>query len=202
MSTPVRFCTYPAPPVSVREILRYAGSPGGFEGAENLLRECLREAETVLSYRVCYAELPIVREGEMLDLGFAATDSRDLAKCLRDCDRVILFAATVGSELDRRIARAAVSSLSRSLMLGAIGNERVESLCDAFCRDLQERYAPHLLTPRFSPGYGDLPLSLQRDVFSFLSPARMGLALGEALLMSPSKSVTALVGIKRLETNT
>jgi hypothetical protein len=200
MNAPVRFCTYSSPPVCKREILRYAGSPKGFDGAEALLENCLREAESVLSYRVCYCELPVLREGGALNLGFAKTESRDLARMLRDCDRVILFAATVGAELDRRIARASVTSLSEALMLGALGNERVESLCDAFCEDLRAHYAPLRLTPRFSPGYGDLPLSLQREIFSCLSPARMGLTLGENLLMSPSKSVTALVGIKTLET--
>ncbi len=201
MDCSVRFCTYPAPPVCKREILRYAGSPKDFEGADELLTDCLCEAESVLSYRVCYCELPVMREGDVLDLGFAKTVSRDLARMLRGCDRVILLAATVGAELDRRIARASVTSISRALMLGAIGNERVESLCDAFCEDLRARYSPRLLTPRFSPGYGDLPLSLQREIFSYLSPARMGLSLGENLLMSPSKSVTALVGIKQSETN-
>ena len=52
------------------------------------------------------------------------------------------------------------------------------------------------LPPRFSPGYGDLPLSLQRDIFRVLDcPRKIGLTLNESLLMSPSKSVTAIVGL-------
>jgi len=55
-----------------------------------------------------------------------------------------------------------------------------------------------LLTSRFSPGYRDLPLTLQREIFTLLEPSRrIGLSLNASLLMSPSKSVTAIVGITK-----
>ncbi len=50
--------------------------------------------------------------------------------------------------------------------------------------------------PRFSPGYGDLTLLAQKDIFAVLDCGkRIGLTLNDSLLMSPSKSVTAFVGI-------
>ena len=53
------------------------------------------------------------------------------------------------------------------------------------------------LAARFSPGYGDLPLEFQREIFRALDvPRRIGVSLGSSCLMSPSKSVTAIVGIK------
>jgi cobalamin-dependent methionine synthase I len=52
-------------------------------------------------------------------------------------------------------------------------------------------------TGRFSPGYGDMPLDLQGVILELLEAGkRLGIALGESKLMSPSKSVTALIGIK------
>ena len=52
------------------------------------------------------------------------------------------------------------------------------------------------MKPRFSPGYGDLSLEMQRDIFRVLDcPRKIGLTLNESLLMSPSKSVTAIIGI-------
>ncbi len=80
----------------------------------------------------------------------------------------------------------------------AIGAERIESLCDMFCGELAETYAKDgmSLRPRFSPGYGDLPLEAQKSVFKALDCHRkIGLALNDSLLMSPSKSVTAIVGL-------
>ena len=57
------------------------------------------------------------------------------------------------------------------------------------------------LKPRFSPGYGDLPLSMQTDIFRVLDcPRKVGLTLNNSLLMSPSKSVTAIMGIHKTET--
>ena len=52
-------------------------------------------------------------------------------------------------------------------------------------------------TGRFSPGYGDMPLDLQGDIIAILEARKwLGLTLSEAKLMSPQKSVTALIGIK------
>ena len=80
----------------------------------------------------------------------------------------------------------------------AIGAERVEALCDAFCADVKRRAAEEGLCPRprFSPGYGDVPLELQRDIFRVLDcPRKIGLTLNGSLLMTPSKSVTAVIGL-------
>ena len=86
-----------------------------------------------------------------------------------------------------------------ALCLQAIGSERAEALCDAFCNDMASEYTKYgkVLRPRFSAGYGDLPLSLQRDITGVLqTPKNIGISLNESLLMSPSKSVTAIIGIK------
>ena len=193
-------CVYTcdAPAVNRSEILRYAGAREGTPEMEELLDLCLEEATAACTYRVCYRELPILKKGEILDLGFCTTTSQSLARALSDCTSVVLFAATVGLGIDRLIARYARISPARSLLFQAIGTERVEALCDAFAEELNRRMtAQGLFTrPRFSPGYGDLPLALQADVFASLDCGRqIGLTLSESLLMSPSKSVTAIVGI-------
>lgn len=192
--------TYDAPPVRRDEILRYAGVRG--EGAElaPLLSECLEEAKMALNYSVCYAEFSITRREDALDLGFVTTTSRDLQKNLADCSSGIVFAATVGLGIDRLIARYARVSATKALLFQAIGAERIESLCEVFCRELSEEQGDDLLHPRFSPGYGDLPLELQKEIVSYLDcPKRIGLHLNQSLLLSPTKSVTALVGRERRE---
>ena len=83
-------------------------------------------------------------------------------------------------------------------MLQAIGAERIEALCDVFCEKirLDAESAGLFPRPRFSPGYGDFPLELQKDIFRVLDCSRkIGLTLNESLLMSPSKSVTAVIGL-------
>lgn len=188
--------SYPPPPLCRRDMLRYAGCRGEADGeTAALLEDCLREAEGKLAYRVCYRELAVTICGDICDFGLFRVESRSLAGNLKGCDTVLLFAATVGVELDRLIARYGRLSPAKALLLQAIGAERIEALCDVFCREMaQERGMA--LRPRFSPGYGDVPLTAQRQIFAVLDcPGRIGLTLNDSLLMSPSKSVTAFVGL-------
>lgn len=187
---------YEAPEINKNEVLRYAGVKDPDGETLSLLDRCVKEVEGVLTYKVCYSRFPITINGDGLDLGFTKTTSHSLALCLRECDEIIVFCATVGVELDRIIRRYSLISPSSAVMLQALGSERVEALCDAFCTDMAMAL-DRPLRPRFSPGYGDLPLDVQRDVFACLDPVKIGVALGENLFMTPSKSVTAIIGIKK-----
>lgn len=201
MNTIVRK-SYFQPPICEKEILRYAGCKKATDEVISLMHTALEEVRDRLSYRVCYREFPIKIEDGVCDLGFARVDSAALAKNLEGCESIVIFGATVGLELDRLIAKYGKTAPSRALMLQAIGAERIEALCDMFCSELEEEKgkAGLFLKPRFSPGYGDLPLELQGEIFSVLDcPRQIGLTLNSSMLMSPSKSVTAIVGVSSAE---
>lgn len=186
---------YPAPPVNEREILRYAGCLESGDATSALMRDALCEAEPFLSYKLCYAELPLSLSGVECDFGSFRIKSSSLSKNLSGCKSVIIFAATIGIPFDRLIARYSRLSPSRAVMLQAIGSERIEALCEVFCRELQVELKKKL-RPRFSPGYGDVSLDVQRDIFSLLDVSKnLSVYLNDSMLMSPSKSVTAFVGI-------
>lgn len=190
--------SFAPPPVDRLEVLRYAGVKEPSPETEALLDDSLQEAEGVFSYAVCYREFPVSFCDGVCDLSFAKTESKDLFKNLSGSTSVVLFAATVGITLDRLVSRYSKISPARALMLNAIGAERIESLCNAFNQEItKEKKALGLFTtPRFSPGYGDLPLALQKDIFAVLDcPRKIGLTLNESLIMSPTKSVTALIGV-------
>ena len=190
--------SYGAPPWNKKEILRYAGVRDEAPELNELLGECLLEIADKLSYRACYRELPVVRCGEELWIGTVKTRSEALKRSLSGCESAVVFAATVGMEIDRQIARALTSSPAKALLLGAIGSERVEALCDAFEAETAAQKAEEGkgTRPRFSPGYGDLPLGVQREIFAMLDcPRKIGVSLTESFLMSPSKSVTAIIGV-------
>ena len=188
--------TFPLPPVNRREVLRYAGTKEETPEISHLLDEALAEAAPVLTGSVCWQEFPLTRYEDILDLGFSRIKSDSLQRNLVGCDRVILFGATVGLGLDRLIARYGHLSPAKALMLQAIGAERIEALCDSFCDHIRRENQGLHLRPRFSPGYGDLPLQLQTDIFRVLDCSRkIGLTLNQSLLMSPSKSVTAIIGL-------
>lgn len=196
MSTTVltqRFSTLP--PVCERDVLRYAGCREADESTLALMRACEAELCDKLAGAVCYCELPLTVRDALCDMGAFSVHSEGLARYFEGCRRVVLFAATVGVATDRVIAKYSCTSPARALLFQALGAERIEALCDAFCEQLmQER---RVKPSRFSPGYGDLPLAVQREIFRVLEPQRrIGLCLNDSLLMSPSKSVTAFVGIQ------
>ena len=185
-------------PFDEKEILRYAMLPSFAPSPEELpLKECLEAAKGAARCRAVWRRYPLGQDGETLDLGFARTDSRDLMNHLAGCGEILLFACTAGTETDRRIARAKLLSPARGLLMHAIGAQQVEGACDRLCRRLAEQFPDRQLTGRYSPGYGDLPLSLQREVMNALDCGRtVGVTLTDSLLMTPSKSVTAIIGMK------
>lgn len=173
-------------PYNYREILRYAGVTAPSGEIKDLLEECIAESDGIFQNKVCYG---------IFDYGGQIT-SEALSKNLEGCSRVVLFAATVGIQLDRLIVKYSKLSPSKALMFQAIGAERIESLCNTFCNEMSKELDVRL-KPRFSAGYGDLPLEVQKDIFRVLDcPRKIGLTLNDSLLMSPTKSVTAIVGIE------
>ena len=184
--------------VSEREVVRYMGGSGIDESMKALVAQCVSECDGLAKGKVCYAEYPVSfdsNDTSIIDLGFCKVKSEKLAKNLFGCKRIVLFAATVGIGFDRLISKYSVVSPSRSLCVSAIGSERIEALCDIFCDELSRRYGA--TRPRFSAGYGDLPLSLQIDIFKALDCHKnIGVSLNDSIFMTPVKSVTAIVGVK------
>lgn len=196
MQHPVCFRSYSAPEFDKKEILRYAGVKNCDEALVKLIDECIAETDGKLDYKVCYREFPISEKDGILDLSFTETKSEDLKKNLNGCSEIVLFAATIGIGIDRLITKYQTVSPVKALLFQAIGAERIESLCNVFNGEINERKKPLKTKPRFSPGYGDLPIELQKDIFGVLDcPKYLGLTLNGSLLMTPSKSVTAIIGV-------
>ena len=187
--------SYTEPQICKKEILRYTGCKEATPEIEVLVDECLKEVLPRLSYKVCYTELSLNITEDICDFEHMKVKSKDLVKNLQGCEKVILFTATIGVEIDRLITKYSHISPSKALMFQATGTERIEALCDVFCEELENERGKSL-HPRFSPGYGDLPIEIQKEIFRLLGCSKsIGVTLNDSLLMSPSKSVTAFVGI-------
>jgi hypothetical protein len=183
---------YPCPALPEREILRYAKCGGDTLPAE--AKSCLNSLPPTVCGRVCWAVFDVAETDAGLDLGFTVTDSKQLKKNLSGCKKIVLFAATAGVEFDRQVLKYERVSPAKALWYQSIGAAYVESVCDTFCKELTEKYGG--TRPRFSPGYGDLPLAMQKDIFTALQcEKQIGVTLNDDLFMTPTKSVTAIVGI-------
>lgn len=132
-----------------------------------------------------------VGESAEVTVGPLTFASQDLARCLRDAPRAYLFAATLGHDVDRLLRRYGATSAADLLIAQAVAATAVEQYIDEVERTLD---GPR--TPRFSPGYGDLPLSVQPDFLAAVDARKaLGITLTDTFLMIPSKSVTAIIGV-------
>lgn len=184
-----------------REIYRYLGygRAGADEATARLCEECVRELEQAASPRSYYREYPLALspDGE-IDAGCFITRSRALAKNLQDCSRIILFGATIGPGPDHLIRRYSKVRMSKAVIMQAASAAMVEAYCDEVNGWIRDEYEGRglYLRPRFSPGYGDFDLGCQSPIFEALElNKRTGMSLTDSLLMAPSKSVTAVMGV-------
>ena len=187
---------YDAPPADKKEILRYASVADGSDAVLSLHEECLAITLPAVSYKLCFAKISPEDE-----YGKAIFSAPELSDYLSGCEGAVIFGATLGIEIDRLIAKYGKIAPSKALLIQAIGAERIEAICDEFCREQSEILEKRGFSAmkRISPGYGKFPLSAQKKLFSLMDfGGKIGLTLNESLLMSPSKSVTAIFGFKRI----
>lgn len=183
----------------ISEIARYMGARSSEMDAELIQRvnDLIPRFLSALRCKACYTEVPVVISGKNVTIGPLSVESEDLAMCLKDCDRAIMFAATIGVEADRLRRIASVASPLNHLIYDALGSAAIEVFCDALCREWAEERTEFTVRPRYSPGYGDLSLEVQGEFLRALDAQRkIGLTLSDNLLMIPQKSVTAIVGLK------
>ena len=148
--------------VNRREIYRYLGIKGQQEPdlqTKDLVEDCLEELERSVNCRSFYRRYPLtLLPDSELDFTCFKVKSRALSRNLKDCQEVILFAATLGAGVDLLLRRYSRLSMSRAVVLQACAAARIESYCNEINDKLKAEAAEEglYLRPRFSPGYGDL----------------------------------------------
>lgn len=122
----------------------------------------------------------------------------DAAKLLAQCSSCIVLAVTLGRQNEMMLRRAQITDMTEAVILDSCSSSAVESVCEQLNEDLRAEYEKRglFLTDRYSPGYGDMPLTLQPELCGLLqTEKRIGLSVSPGLTLIPSKSVTAIIGI-------
>ena len=158
--------------------------------------EYIKKAHEKVKPSGVYIRVPIeISADGVCDVGFAKTKSLDLAKNLDGCKEAFVFAVTLGIETERYLGALSKISPSEHFICDGYYSALCESACDEAEKVIKQS---EICKPRFSPGYGDLSLSLQKEVLACLEASnRVGITLTESCLMVPQKSVTAIMGIKQ-----
>lgn len=180
------------------EVLRYLGCPGTEDPATLALVEgcsarLLAAARPKWTYRIF--GLAVQTDGVRLDCGLLLP-GRDLAAHLRGCSRAALLAATLSAPVDALLRRAQTEDLAAAVALDCCATAAVEAVCDLAEAEIRARFPGCSFPFRFSPGYGDLPIELQDPILRLLdAPRRVGLCATDRHILTPRKSVTAVLGI-------
>lgn len=177
---------------------RYMGMGGvSTEGSvKALIDKCSELFIDKIKAKACYLETSVKIDDDEIDFDCFMVKSKVLGKVLRGCERAVLVCATIGPEADFIVRRAGVSSKAEALVYNSLGIAAIEQFMADFNVMLKEKYKGYELRPRFSPGYADVPLETQTALLNALDTKRkIGVALSESLLMTPSKSVSAFIGI-------
>lgn len=123
---------------------------------------------------------------------------RDIAAHLSGCRRAVLLAVTIGQEAESALRRLRRNRLSDAVVLDCALSAAAEAACEQLCAEIAAAYEARgeRLTSRFSPGYGDFPLSFQGALLDCLDAGRrIGLTVSPDGLLLPRKSVTAVAGV-------
>lgn len=181
-------------PVPTCDILRYSGCREQNDPQLcALANDCLKELLPMLSLKAVYTTLPVKFSGTVADFGFCKHNSKSLLTFLGGDCNVHIFAATVGIGADRLISRYSPILPSRAVTIDAAATAAIECWCDYLCSEVFSINA----SARFSPGYGDLPLSMQKDILSLLDThLNIGVSMMDSMLLTPTKSVTAIAKAK------
>lgn len=185
--------------LDIREALRYLGVRGAPDEAltEQVAQVAARlTGEIVPRYVYRVFDLERTAEGYALAGTDTVLTGATAGRMLEGSQKVAALACTLGARFDRLLLETQARDMARAVMLDACGSAWVEAGCDAAQAEIAGRFPDQYLTDRFSPGYGDLPLTLQRELCGLLdAPKRLGLYVGESCMLNPVKSVTAIVGI-------
>lgn len=167
----------------------------------NKIKRSIKSIHPLLKPKIAYEEKKIKKTEKgtvMLEKNIELKSSR-LSRALKKSDRAVVFLATVGKEIDKKINTLMnQKKITDAYIFDAIGSIAVEETVNMF----QERFDSiaqinkERSTVRFSPGYCDWPVQEQKKIFRILDSSQIGVELNTSCLMTPRKTVSGVFGIE------
>lgn len=181
--------------IDLRQAARYFGEPGEPDAATLAL--LARVAPPVLAAAMPRA---VWRRCDVAELAAGFLQGQDVPAHLADCDEALLLAVTLGAGVDRQIRLSGIGDIAAGVAADALASALAEQSADQAEALLRQTITAEgrYLTCRYSPGYGDWPVTVQPQAAELLDAGRqIGLYVTDTALMTPRKSVTALLGVSR-----
>jgi hypothetical protein len=185
--------------ISNMEVLRYLrmGGTAADERISALIGELTDTFAANAAPKNVYGIWDCRLDSAAVTLDGMTVKSGSLTKHLAGCRRVVLLAATLGTEVDTLLRRYSVQDMEKAVIAQAVCAAMIEAYCEEIENEIRQSPMVSGLCPttRFSPGYGDFDIAHQKDIVRLLNcDRRIGLTLTGGFMLIPSKSVTAVIG--------
>lgn len=182
--------------IDISEALRYIGAGAADDALRVQAEEVAGTIRETPRYTYRVFSLERTDEGFFLPEADITLTGNTARTMLATSTKAAALICTLGVGFDSALRAMQARDMAKAVLLNGCGSALVEQGCDAAEAELKARFPDFYLTDRFSPGYGDLPLTLQPAICAALNAQRrLGVTVTPSLLLNPSKTVTAFIGL-------
>lgn len=163
-------------------------------------QDCLKKAADLCGPKIAFEEkkVSVITSKSIKIEGGIAFDSPALAAYLKGAQSICVFLVTIGSRLEKSATKLMKEgNYLEGYLLDRIGSFAVESLAQDFEDNARKVYGrtAKTVSMRFSPGYCNWPIEEQLKLDKIIGFSKIGISLTESCMMSPKKSISAVMGI-------
>jgi hypothetical protein len=183
------------------EVLRFQGYQAGVDvppaDVRALFDDALTLGRALMRPRAVLRTLRVTSAGDQLTAGGVTLTIPRIVERWGTIEEITAGVCTIGEALERRASELwDARELPLAMMLDSVGSGAVESLAE-YVNDLlcQQGLARGVkVTNRVSPGYGGWDVTEQRLLWQLCPGDAVDVTLNDACFMSPTKTITILVG--------
>jgi len=170
------------------------------ESQQKQLDDYIKEGELLCRIKGAYAGFKVAeKSGRQIKLvNGIIFESETMAEWMFDAEEIILMAATAGNEVtERRDKEISSGNATLGVVIDAVASETADEGLNRIEDIINKMIIKQgkTLTKRYSPGYGDLALAAQKDIYNALQLDIIGITITDKFLLVPEKSVMAIAGV-------
>lgn len=189
--------------INVNEVLSYLNSNENLEDEKimALINEARKELNDIINFRYIYQKFPLkFNENSIKLLGTTLLlEGESIYEHLKNSKEAYLMAATLGVQVDKKISLYEKLSITKSMVFDGCATTAIEEGCDYVENEIRKEVIKEDnkgITFRYSPGYGDLSIKIQKKFLEVLDASKkIGLTASKYNILVPSKSITAIIGV-------
>lgn len=186
--------------IDINEILRYMNISNKDHDILKIVQHEVATIDKIImpKYTFIKTKIAICENGIKIGNSDIILKGNDIKNHLNNCSECYIICGTLGASIDRHIKLLESVSMLSAMTSDAACADFIEKLLDNAQKEIGNIEAENgrYITSRYSPGYGDLPISLQKSILTICdAPKKIGLNVTETNILIPRKSVTAIIGV-------